>query len=39
MCSRMLGKLGDYMKDHPNVTKADIAKELSARRDQICHMA
>jgi ribosomal protein L9 len=29
------GRLGDYLKDHPNVTKADIAKELSARRDQI----
>jgi hypothetical protein len=29
------GRLGDYMKDHPNVTKADISKELLARRDQI----
>jgi hypothetical protein len=29
------GKLGDYMKDHPNVTRADVAKELLARRDQI----
>jgi hypothetical protein len=28
-------KLGDYMKDHPNVTRADITKELSAHRDQI----
>lgn len=28
-------KLGDYMKDHPNVTRSDIAKELSAHRDQI----
>ncbi|WP_263366430.1 hypothetical protein [Edaphobacter bradus] len=29
------GKLGDYMNDHPNVTKADIAKELSSHREQI----
>jgi hypothetical protein len=29
------GRLGDYLKDHPNVTKADVAKELSARREQI----
>ena len=29
------GRLGDYLKDHPNVTKADVAKELGARRDQI----
>jgi len=28
-------KLSDYMKDHPNVSRADIAKELSAHRDQI----
>ena len=27
--------LGDYMKDHPNVTRADITKELSTHRDQI----
>jgi protein CpxP len=29
------GRLGDYMKEHPNVTKADMAKEVMARRDQI----
>jgi len=28
-------KLGDYMKDHPNVSRGDIAKELSSHRDQI----
>ena len=28
-------KLGDYMKDHPGITKADIAKEVIGRRDQI----
>jgi periplasmic protein CpxP/Spy len=29
------GRLGDYLKDHPNVSKAAIAKELSSHRDQI----
>jgi periplasmic protein CpxP/Spy len=29
------GRLGDYMKEHPNITKADMAKEIMARRDQI----
>jgi ribosomal protein L9 len=29
------GKLGDYMKDHPGVTKTDIIKEVSGHRDQI----
>ena len=29
------GRLGDYMKEHPSVTKADMAKEIMARRDQI----
>jgi periplasmic protein CpxP/Spy len=29
------GRLGDYLKEHPNVTKADVSKELLARRDQI----
>ena len=29
------GRLGDYMKDHPGVTKADIIKEVSGQRDQI----
>jgi periplasmic protein CpxP/Spy len=29
------GKLGDYMQQHPGVTKAEIAKELSSRRDEI----
>jgi hypothetical protein len=29
------GKLGDYMESHPNVTKADIGKELLSRRAEI----
>lgn len=29
------GRLGDYMQDHPNVTRADIVKEVSSHRDQI----
>lgn len=29
------GKLGDYMKEHPGVTKADIVKEVTGQRDQI----
>ncbi len=29
------GKLGDYMHQHPNVTKADIGKELMSRREEI----
>jgi protein CpxP len=29
------GKLGDYMQAHPNVTKADIGKELVSRRAEI----
>jgi periplasmic protein CpxP/Spy len=29
------GKLGDYMQQHPNVTKADIGKELMSRREEI----
>ena len=28
-------KLGDYMKDHRGITKADIAKEVIGRRDKI----
>jgi periplasmic protein CpxP/Spy len=28
-------RLGDYMKDHPNVSRGDIAKELSSHRAQI----
>jgi periplasmic protein CpxP/Spy len=28
-------KLGDYMKEHPGVTKADIVKEVAGHRDQI----
>ena len=27
------GKLGDYMAEHPGVSRSDIAKELSSRRD------
>ena len=29
------GKLGDYMQQHPNVSKADIGKELMSRRAEI----
>jgi periplasmic protein CpxP/Spy len=29
------GKLGDYMETHPNITKADIGKELLSRREEI----
>jgi ribosomal protein L9 len=29
------GKLGDYMQQHPNVTKADIGKEVMSRRAEI----
>ena len=28
-------KMGDYLKDHPNITKADIAKQVAGHRDQI----
>jgi hypothetical protein len=28
-------KLGDYMKDHPGITRADIVKEVAGQRDQI----
>jgi len=28
-------RLGDYMKDHPNVTRGDIAKELQSHRGEI----
>jgi predicted HTH transcriptional regulator len=28
-------KLSDYLKEHPNTTKADIVKEVAAHRDQI----
>ena len=28
-------KVGDYLKDHPNITKADIAKQVAGQRDQI----
>jgi periplasmic protein CpxP/Spy len=28
-------KVGDYLKDHPNITKADIAKQVVGQRDQI----
>jgi ABC-type phosphate/phosphonate transport system substrate-binding protein len=27
--------VGDYLKDHPNITKADIAKQVAGQRDQI----
>jgi|SRR5271154_3639047 len=29
------GKLGDYMQQHPNVSKVDIGKELLSRREEI----
>ncbi|HMF53830.1 MAG TPA: hypothetical protein VK593_05740 [Edaphobacter sp.] len=29
------GKLGDYMEQHPGVSRADIAKELSTQRTEI----
>ena len=29
------GKLGDYMAEHPGISRSDIAKELSSRRDEI----
>lgn len=29
------GKLGDYLKDHPDTTRADIAKQVASHRDQI----
>jgi hypothetical protein len=28
-------KVGDYLKDHPDITKADIAKQVAGQRDQI----
>ena len=28
-------KVGDYLKEHPNVTKADIVKAVAGQRDQI----
>ncbi len=28
-------KVGDYLKDHPGVTRADIAKQVASHRDQI----
>lgn len=28
-------RVGDYLKDHPDVTKADIAKQIASHRDQI----
>ena len=28
-------KVGDYLKDHPNMTKADIVKQVAGQRDQI----
>jgi protein CpxP len=29
------GRLGDYMKDHPNTSKAEVVKELSTRREEM----
>ena len=28
-------KVGDYLKDHPGMTKADIVKQVASHRDQI----
>jgi protein CpxP len=28
-------KVGDYLMDHPNITRADIAKQVAGQRDQI----
>ena len=28
-------KVGDYLQDHPNITKADIVKQVASQRDQI----
>jgi periplasmic protein CpxP/Spy len=28
-------KVGDYMQEHPGITKADIAKQVMSHRDQI----
>jgi hypothetical protein len=28
-------KVGDYLKDHPNITKGDIAKQVAGQRNQI----
>lgn len=29
------GRLGDYMQQHPNVSRGEIVKEVSTHRDQI----
>lgn len=28
-------KMGDYLKDHPGITRTDIVKQLAGHRDQI----
>jgi periplasmic protein CpxP/Spy len=28
-------KVGDYLQDHPGITRADIAKQVASHRDQI----
>jgi hypothetical protein len=28
-------KVGDYLNDHPGITKADIVKQVAGQRDQI----
>jgi periplasmic protein CpxP/Spy len=28
-------KVGDYLQEHPNVTKADIVKQVASHREQI----
>jgi periplasmic protein CpxP/Spy len=28
-------KVGDYLKDHPNITKSDITKQVASHKDQI----
>jgi periplasmic protein CpxP/Spy len=33
--SEARGKLAEHLKSHPNLSKADIAKQVAAHRDQI----
>ena len=28
-------KVGDYLQEHPNITRADIVKQVAGQRDQI----
>ena len=31
----LFAKVGDYLQDHPGITKADIVKQVAGQRDQI----